>query len=203
MDIQNTTLDLLSTLQTFRASRVLRSKTSRRLILSDILSLNSAIMSDDFDFELVKPLLTAALAEPTEDTLIWHEDYNAVTELIPPPRSIASSLQHTSWVRNTSSFPNSSEYRQHVDKVRKQELGFLYVGLRGFPEAFFGRVPDLELASETVFKECTEGTGPPFENGWCGSSEDGNQDDVMSWFAAISDKLAGLAEAYRPGTTAG
>lgn len=92
--------------------------------------------------------------------------YNAVTGTTSPLRPVASSLQ-TPWLRNTSSFANSSEHRKYVDDVRKEELGTVYVGLRDFRKTFFGDVVDLETASKTSFENCVKDSGPLFDNkGW-------------------------------------
>jgi len=77
------------------------------------------------------------------------------------------------------------------------ELGPLYVGLRRFREIYFGRVAGLETASEAVFKKCIEGSNPLFGEGWSGWPKDANQDDVLSWFADLCEKLAAFAEEYR------
>ncbi|RYP03599.1 hypothetical protein DL764_005029 [Monosporascus ibericus] len=121
-DLQNLTLVLLSTLQILPAARLLRSN-SGRVLFSELPKLNAAITSDDSDFDRVKPLLKAALADEPDDALIWDQVSCAVTESTPPPRPIASSLQQTPWLRNTSSFANSSEHRKYVDDVLKDELG--------------------------------------------------------------------------------
>ncbi|RYP42430.1 hypothetical protein DL768_010339 [Monosporascus sp. mg162] len=150
--------------------------------------------SDDFDFDRVKPFLRVALADNPDNTIIWNYVYSAVSEATPPPRPIAFSLQQTPWLHNTSSFANSSEYRQDVDKVLRSELGPLYVGLPRFRETFFGSVTGLETASKAVFKKYLEGSDPLFKEGWRGWPQDANQDDVLSWFADLSDKLAKLAK---------
>jgi len=117
---------------------------------------NSAVSSDSFDFDRIKPLLNAALADDLDDALIWEQVYNAITESTPPPRPIASSLQQTPWLCNTSSFADSSEHHKYVDVVLKEELGPMYVGLRNVHETYFEDVPGLETASEAVFKKCME-----------------------------------------------
>lgn len=195
-DLQNIALVLLSTLQILPAARLLRSSGGKSLF-SELPRLNSAITSDDFDFDRIKPLLNIALADHPDDALIWHQVYNAITESTPPPRPIASSIQQTPWLRNTSSFANSSEHRKHVDAVLKEELGPMYVGLRGFHETFFGGVTGLETASEAVFKKCVEGSNPLYRDGWSGWPEDANQGDVLSCFAGLSEKLGRLAEDYK------
>jgi hypothetical protein len=157
------------------------------------LKLNSAVSSDSFDFDRVKPLLNAALTDKLEDALFWKQVYNAVTESTPPPRPIASSLQQTPWLRNTSSFANSSEHRKYVDVVLKEELGPMYIGLRDFHETYFGDVPGLETTSKAVFKKCIESSNPLFGEGWSGWPEDANQDDVLSWFEEVSKELEALA----------
>jgi hypothetical protein len=158
--------------------------------------LNSAVSSDNFDFDRIKPLLRAALADNRDDALIWDRVYDAVTESTPPPRPIASSIQQTPWLRNTSSFTNSSEHRKYVDNVLKEELGPMYVGLRDFHKTYFGDVPKLETASKTFFEDCLEGSNPLFSNGWRGWPEEAKQDDVLSWFADFTEKLAAFAESY-------
>ena len=117
------------------------------------------------------------------------------TEFTPPPQSIASSLQQTPWLHNTSSFANSSEYLQDVNRVLKLELSPLHVGLPRFRETYFGRVAGLETVVESVFKDCLGGSNPLFdEEGWTGWPKDANQDDVLSWFADLCEKLAAFAE---------
>ncbi|KAB5549392.1 hypothetical protein GE09DRAFT_172646 [Coniochaeta sp. 2T2.1] len=153
--------------------------------------------SDDFDLDSIKPLLNAALADDPNDALIWDRVYHAVTECTPPPRPIASSLQQTPWLRNTSSFANSSEHRKHVDDLLKEELGPMYVGLRNFHDTYFGDVADLEAASETFFKQCVGGNDPLFHGGWKGWPKDANQDDVLSWFEDFSEKLAAFGACHK------
>lgn len=184
-DLRNLALHLLSSLQSFAVAGLLLSETGRGTLRSDLLRLISAVASDDFDFDRIKPLLEVVVVGSAHDTLVWEQVYHAVTESTPPPRPIASSVQQTPWIRNTSSFANSSEYRQDVDKVLKLELGPLYVGLRHFRETFFGGVAGLDAVSKAVFEKCTEGSKPLFHNGWNGWPKDANQDDVLSWFADI------------------
>ncbi|MCJ1341948.1 hypothetical protein MMC31_000126 [Peltigera leucophlebia] len=78
--------------------------------------------------------------------------------LIPrlPPRP-ASSFQQTSGLHNTGSFASSTERRNHVDDVLKEELGPIYVGTPGFSKAFFGKVGGLGPAAQAMFEKCKEG----------------------------------------------
>ncbi|KAK3367307.1 hypothetical protein B0T24DRAFT_387668 [Lasiosphaeria ovina] len=195
-DLQNLTLILLSNLRILPASRLLRSSGRSESLFSDLSRLDSAVSSDDFDFDRIIPLLKSAITDDN-DVLIWKEVYKAVTEPTPPPQPIASSLQQTPWLHNTGSFANSSEYRKDVDRVLRDELGVMYVGLPRFYETFFGRVADLGTASEAVFEKCKEGSEPLFSDGWSGWPEDANQDHVLSWFSELSEKLATFAEDYR------
>ncbi|EJT69172.1 hypothetical protein GGTG_13281 [Gaeumannomyces tritici R3-111a-1] len=195
-DVRNIALDLLSALQGLRASRLLHSSGSSKNLFSDLSRLNSAVNSDDFDLDRIKPLLNAVLADHLRDALIWDRVYDAVTESTPPPRPIASSLQQTPWLRNTSSFANSSEHHEYIDNVLKEELGPMYVGLRDLYKTYFGDVPNLETASETFFEDCLGGSNPLFKNGWRGWPEEAKQDDVLSWFADFAEKLAAFAKSY-------
>ncbi|KAJ4309439.1 hypothetical protein N0V84_011508 [Fusarium piperis] len=192
-DLQVLAFSLLSALQMLPATRLLPSKTGRGPLLSDLLRLHSTAASTDY-FDRVKPLLKLALTDEPIDTLIWDQVYNAVTESTPPPRPIASSIQQTPWLRNTSSFVNSSEHRKYVDNVLKEELGSVYVGLRNFHDTYFGDVAGLRIASEAFFQQCQEGSNPLFEDGWRGWPKDANQDDVLSWFVDFNKELAAFAE---------
>jgi len=59
-------------------------------------------------------------------------------------------------------------------------------------------VAGLEAASKAVFKKCMEGNNPLFgSEGWGGWPKNANQDDVLSWFADLCEKLAAFAEDYR------
>ncbi|KAL2255999.1 hypothetical protein VTK26DRAFT_2372 [Humicola hyalothermophila] len=94
-DVQNLALDLVLALQSLRATRLLRSSGSGKNLFSDLSRLNSAVNSDDFDLDRIKPLIRAALADYRDDALFWDRVYDAVTESTPPPRLIVSSIQQT------------------------------------------------------------------------------------------------------------
>ncbi|KAK0701230.1 hypothetical protein B0H67DRAFT_650458 [Lasiosphaeris hirsuta] len=155
-------LDLLSTLQSLRASRLLRSSGRGKNLFSELSRLNSVVNSDDFNLDHIKPLLKSAIADNPDDAQIWDQ-----------------------------------AYRADVDRVLRDELGSIYVGLPRFHEAFFGLVAGLKTASEAIFKKCMEGSEPLFSNRWSGWPTDANQDDVLSWFSELSEKLATFAEGYR------
>ncbi|KAJ2891329.1 hypothetical protein MKZ38_000560 [Zalerion maritima] len=97
------------------------------------------------------------------------------------------------WTR----FANSSEYRKYVDNVLKEELGPIYIGLRNFHETYFGDVADLEVISKVFFEQCMGGSDPLYNGSWKGWPKDANQDNVLSWFADFSEKLAAFAESYK------
>ncbi|EFY95436.1 Protein kinase-like protein [Metarhizium robertsii ARSEF 23] len=201
-DVQDVLFSLLSSLRILPVSRLLRSKTlARRTVRDDILRLISIATADDFDFDRIKPLLKAALADSPRDELIWDLVAKAALESTPPPRPIVSSFQQTPWRHNTSSFANSSEYRRDVDRVLKEELGPLHVGLSSFQDTFFGSIEGLETAAEAVFQSCTSGNDPLFQDGWAGWPNDANQDDVLQWFTDVTTKLMALAQSHNPPQT--
>ncbi|KAK7229627.1 hypothetical protein V2G26_001797 [Clonostachys chloroleuca] len=193
-DIQDLASSLLSALQILPVTRLLPSNTGRNTLRSDLLTIISAVASSSFDFDRIKPLLRSALTGEYDDALIWKQVYDAVTESTPPPRPVASSIQQTPWLRNTSSFANSSEHRKYVDDVLKEELGPMYVGLRDFHDTYFKGVADLETASKAFFAECQAGSNPRFDNGWSGWPEKAKQEDVLRWFSDFSGNLAAFAE---------
>jgi hypothetical protein len=195
--VQDLASSLLTALQVLPAARLLPSN-SGGIVRSDLLRLISAVASNDFDLERIKPLLKISLLDTPTDEQIWNLVDIAAAESTPPPRPIASSLQQTPWLHKTSSFANSSEYRQDVDRVLKSELGPLYVGLPHFRSTFFGGVSGLKSASDAVFQRCTEGSNALFVDGWKGWPKDANQEDVLSWFADLSEKLATFSADYNP-----
>jgi len=183
-ELKDILLDLILALQSLPASRLLPSNSGNKILLSDLLRLNSAVISDDFDIERFLPLLNA-IFRIQPDEVIWEKVYAIVTESTPPPRPLPFHVQ-TPHRRNTSSFANSSEHRKYVDDVLKEELGPLYVGIPGLYEAFFRGVEGLEEASAAVFKKCKEGDNPLYaEGGWRDWPEGAKERGVLKWF----DKL--------------
>ncbi|KAK1624108.1 hypothetical protein BDP81DRAFT_464692 [Colletotrichum phormii] len=198
-DLQNLALVLLSSLQVLPAARLLHSKRGRAFFV-ELSTLNTKITSEDFDLQCIKPLLKAALADDPDDELIWRQINNLVIEATPPPRTIASSLQQTPWLHNTSSFINSSEHRRYVDGILKEELGTMYVGLPGFRDAYFGSVAGLETASKMFFDQCLKGSDLAFQNGWRGWPQDANEKSVLEWLANFVRKLALFTNTQKPNT---
>ncbi|KAF5120404.1 hypothetical protein E5D57_013758 [Metarhizium anisopliae] len=68
-ELQNCILILLSALQIHPAARLLRSNNGSS-VFSEIPSLNTLITSDDYDLDLIKPLIKICLADSVNDTLI-------------------------------------------------------------------------------------------------------------------------------------
>ncbi|KAK3364743.1 hypothetical protein B0T24DRAFT_418960 [Lasiosphaeria ovina] len=195
-DLQKTVLTLFGLLQMLPAIHILRSKKGYGSLCDDLIGLYWAIRSNSFDFDRIKPLVEAALADDPDDALVWDRVYNAVTESTPPPRPIASSLQQTPWVYTT----DSSEYRHNADPVLLKELDNLYIGLPLY-ETYFGGVAGLEAASETVFKKCKDGSNPLFSNGWSGWPAGAKEKDVLAWFRDLIPKLETFAEGLNPTST--
>ncbi|KAL6807586.1 hypothetical protein GGI42DRAFT_351039 [Trichoderma sp. SZMC 28013] len=203
-DIQTIASDLIIALASLPASRLLSSSGRKKNLRGDLLRLIPYINDDTFDADRITALLKTVLSGDCDDTHIWNQAYRAVAEETPPPQPlqvpILLALQQTPWNHNTSSFANSSEYRRDVDRVLREELGAMYVGLPRFHEVFFGDVAGLEAASEAVFEKCQEGDSPLFDpgDGWRGWPKGANQDDVLDWFTETCNELAALAEDHNP-----
>ncbi|KAM4062554.1 hypothetical protein HRG_011264 [Hirsutella rhossiliensis] len=78
-DLQTLTLDLLSTLQSLRTPRLLRSASSGKNLLGDLSRLIFAVNSDDFYLDRVKPLLNAVLIQRASDSEIWSAVFDLTT----------------------------------------------------------------------------------------------------------------------------
>ncbi|KFG81455.1 serine/threonine-protein kinase Sgk2 [Metarhizium anisopliae] len=201
-DLRNLALILFPSLRSLPVSGSLHSTSGSATLRSDLLRLITAVASDSFDFDRIKPLLEIAISDNTQDAQIWDFVSTAATESTPPPRPIASSLQQTPWSQNTSSFVNSSEYRQNVDPVLKLELEHLYVGLPNFHKSFFGDIPELDMVSEAVFRKCTEGDSPLFKQGWSGWPAGAKESDVLSWIGGLISQLEAFADNRIPTSVA-
>lgn len=199
LETQDLLVTLVSTLQTLPAARFLPSRNGSKSLFYDLLRLNAAVSSAEFDVERIRPLLDAIL-DNKSDEVIWENVYAAVTESTPPPRP-ASSIQQTPWLRSTGSFANSTVYRRFFDNVLKEELGPMYVGVPGFFEGFFGEVADLKPVAQAVFDKCTEGDTPLYykEGGWHGWPDGGKERDVLRWFAQLTEQLLDFAEDHHAG----
>ncbi|CRK47526.1 hypothetical protein BN1723_016768, partial [Verticillium longisporum] len=66
---KNLALDLLSALQSLRASRLLSSSGRGKNLFSDLSRLNFSINSDDFNLDYIKPLLRSAIADEPDNAL--------------------------------------------------------------------------------------------------------------------------------------
>ncbi|WVN90076.1 uncharacterized protein L203_105311 [Cryptococcus depauperatus CBS 7841] len=203
-DARKVMLSLLSALLSLPVFSLLQSKTlTEHTVEDDILRLNSAASSKDFDFDCIIPLLEAALADNLEDALIWDRVAAAAAALnvTPPPRLMTLSSQQTPSVHSTGGIMNSFERRNDIDPVLKRELEQVDVELPNFHATFFGRVADLETAAATVFQSCTSGSDPLFRKGWNGWPEDANEGAVIGWFENVTANLVAFAERYRPPQT--
>ncbi|OIW22201.1 hypothetical protein CONLIGDRAFT_687767 [Coniochaeta ligniaria NRRL 30616] len=122
-------------------------------------------------------LLLRVVLDNSPDSEIWDRVSDATGESNPPPREIACSVQQTPSFRKTSSIADSSEYREDADKVLREELGPLCVGISGFHDTYFGDVAGLDTASEAFVDDET---------------------NVLSWFTAFVERLGAFAEKRKP-----
>ncbi|KAL2159770.1 hypothetical protein VTH06DRAFT_1903 [Thermothelomyces fergusii] len=198
-DVQSLTSVLLSALQVLPAAK--RLKIGHGTLRGSLIRLVSVSTSDNFDLDLIKPLLKAALSNNVDDALIWDRVYDAIIDFAPSNQLAPTFIEQTPWLRNTSSFANSSEHRKYIDDVLREELGSLYVGLPGFYDTIFGDIPDLEPASKAFLQDCSEGSNPLFSNGWSEWPREAEQDDVLRWFADFCEKLSAFAVRYKPTVT--
>ncbi|KAF2786731.1 hypothetical protein K505DRAFT_411805 [Melanomma pulvis-pyrius CBS 109.77] len=156
--LKDLAVHLIVALQALPVARLLPSVAGRGTLRSDLLRLELSTESDDFDLERIIPFLSAVLNDEL-DEVIWNKQ--------------------TLWLRNTSSFANSTEHCKYVDDVLKEELGPMYVGIPRFFEAFFGEIA--EPAAQIVFKRCKAGHNPLYQekSGWQGWPEEAKESDPL------------------------
>lgn len=170
-------------LQQLPASRLLLSRNGQSTLRSDLLRLGSFVESGEFDIKRAIPLLRDVIKKEA-DHIIFERAYACVTESTPPPRSRAHILQ-TPYTHSTSSIVNSSEQRQHMDDLLKEEMGPLYIGIPGFYEAFYGKISRLEENAGAVLQKCQEGDVPLYREGtgWSNWPKGAQERDVLKWFS--------------------
>lgn len=78
-------MPLLMSLRVLLAAGLLFSKTGTNTLRDVLPTLVSAVTSNDFDLDRVKPLLRAALASEPRDSLIWNCVSAAAVESTPRP----------------------------------------------------------------------------------------------------------------------
>lgn len=194
IEFRNLALDLVLALQSHPASRLLASNIGRGTLFGDLSRFIFVIDSEQFDPEHVHPLLKAVINNE-QDEIIFREAYAAVTESTPPPRSQAHAFQ-TPYTHSTSSIVNSSEHRQHIDDVLKEELGPIYIGVLEFHEVVFGKVQGLKETAEAIFQKCQEGENPLYhqETGWRDWPQGAQEKDVLKWFAERVENFLNFAK---------
>ncbi|OJD26529.1 hypothetical protein ACJ73_02084 [Blastomyces percursus] len=189
---QKTVSRLLSALLGTEAALVLQSRISSGNIASEIARLFERVQKGEFGYIHYRPLVELVI-QKAPDLDIWNAVLSLITlasQVTPPPRPIAS-LQQTPWLRNTSSFANSAEYRRHVDTILKEELGDLHADIHGFLEAYFGNISGLDSATHTVLDKCKEGDRPLYneEKGWRDWPEHAVEKEVLKWLANVIGEL--------------
>ncbi|EER42840.1 conserved hypothetical protein [Histoplasma capsulatum H143] len=210
---RNVISKLLSALQGEEAALNIRSRISNGNVGSDLANLFTSLQRTNFSYNHYRRLVHLVIQRPlhteSQDIKTWNVDiWKAVLGLIdtisrstpPPPLHPTSSTQQTPWLRNTSSFVNSTEYRAHVDIVLKEELGEIHTDIPGFFDAYFGDIPQLNVVSQAVLERCKQGDSPLYseEEGWQGWPELAAEKDVLRWLANITAELIRLAEAQEP-----
>ncbi|OTB04510.1 hypothetical protein M426DRAFT_58388 [Hypoxylon sp. CI-4A] len=196
LDFQKLLIGLLLALQGLWVSSLLPSRHGKKNLLGDLAGLFSAVVSDDFDHDRIKPLMRAVIAK-VPDEGIWTEVYHALTESTPPPPTIVTRFQQTPSSRNMGSLVNSSERRNDTDPVVREDLGPMYVDIPRLYEAFFGNIAELESASQNIFERCCVGSDPLFQEGWTGWPRGANEASVLGWLQKLIQQLTQWTQDYR------
>ncbi|EKG09187.1 hypothetical protein MPH_13815 [Macrophomina phaseolina MS6] len=173
----------------------LPSKSGNRNLFSDLLKLNTAINSDEFDLERIKPLLDAVLRrEP--DELIWDRVYDAIAEpaiITPvsgpktPLRSTTSatpSFQQTPWSFNSGSGVQSFKPRDDMDPILRAEVeNNLVTDHPRLLDTLFGQVAELPEIASIVFEMCKDANPRMYSEGigWADWLPNCKEDEVLGF----------------------
>ena len=195
LDLLKLAYGLVSMLLSHPASQLLPSQGIGENLYHDVAQLGVAITSPDFDFDRIKPLLTAIINNES-DEVIWEKVYDAIIESTPPPRPAPSSIRHTT--TNTGSVVNTTEYCKQMDALLKKELiDTMFVDVAGFYEAYFGDVAGLEPAAKAVFARLTEEKLYQKGCGWKNWPTAAAESDVLKWISWFTNHLLRVSRDYR------
>ncbi|OJD13994.1 hypothetical protein AJ78_05607 [Emergomyces pasteurianus Ep9510] len=195
--IRKQLLQLLGALQTHPICYELHSSGRRETLFGDLAWLSSEVDSKRYEISLLLPLLKA-IRDKQPDRTIWEKVYDAVTESTPPPHSSLTFLQ-TPLSRKMSSITNSNEYRKDIDRVLKDELGHMFVGLPIY-EKFFEDIEGLDTAAGAVFEMCKEGEEPLYseESGWKDWPADSKEGIVLDWLRSLVKNFIKFFQIHAP-----
>jgi serine/threonine protein kinase len=117
-------------------SRLLPSNGSSKNLFFDIFRLLSAVCSDDFDIDRIKPLLNAVLSHEPDES-IWDEVYGAVTKSN-PPTILDKRFTDTPCKSNSASQRGKEQKHSQLDPRILQEInGCVYEDTEGFYKKYF------------------------------------------------------------------
>ena len=117
------------------------------------------------------------------------------TPPITPHRSTSGanqSLKQTPHSYSTSGLENTSESKDDIGSVLKEELRpSLRFDIPDFVNAVFENVPHLEELADTAFKICQEGDDVRYTKsaGWSGWPKDCEESDVIDWLGKFMSHL--------------
>ncbi|EEH42949.2 uncharacterized protein PADG_07769 [Paracoccidioides brasiliensis Pb18] len=197
---RNAITKLLSALQGEDAAFNLRSRITDQNIDSDLAEVTLKHLRPDlFNYRYYRPLVQLVI-QKAADVDIWKAVFSLIYTVsqATPPSPPVSSIQQTPWLRNTSSFANSTEHRDYIDAVLKEELGELHTDIPGFFNAYFGDIPHLDVVARAVFEKCKGTNLYNDNNGWRDWPEQAAEGDVLSWLAKIIGELVQMAETHEP-----
>ncbi|TLD36617.1 serine threonine- kinase Sgk2 [Venturia nashicola] len=168
LDATNLTLELIIALRSIPLARVLKSRSGRGTLLTDLFNLGSQIDSDQFNVRSIIPLF-----ESTDSYVSDIEICNALFVLFARPTTplysdlpFTASFQQTPWTFNTSSFADTSDLRRHVDPILKAEVeDNLIIDHLQFFETFFIQIPQLLEIATAVFKTYKDSEPPLYKDG--------------------------------------
>ncbi len=187
---------LLSTLQGHEVAFGLRSKTRNGNIVSELSTLVGRVQNGDFNYEHYRVLSRLVIKE-APDVDIWNAVFDLISthsRITPPPSrtSFTSSFQQTPWSFNTGSFADTSEHRNQVDGVLKEELlPGLRLDIPDFVPAVFGQIPRLDELAEEAFGKCQDGETPLYKqgSGWTKWPPSAKEELVLEWLQDLMKRL--------------
>ncbi|PQE09263.1 serine threonine- kinase Sgk2 protein [Rutstroemia sp. NJR-2017a BBW] len=191
-------LDLIETLLTFPAARILCSPIDRKTRLrADLFSLGSKVGSRDFDIKSTIPLVELVVNN-APDVEIWHAVFNLILTTSPkrvtPPTAFEKAVFDTPLRSSSASQRGVEQTHDEVDQRILEELtGRVYYDVGGFYERYF-EGKSWTNNTRDIYKESRAQYA---EGRWSGWPEPSLQGRFFEWFMKFQDTiLSGLGRRY-------
>lgn len=169
--------------------------------IKDLWKFRDWTKSDRFQAEIASEMMRSIINE-TDNVKLWIIIYDFNKHIINHPTTpkrfnVSTNFSQTSYSFNTSNLENTTETRNNLDKLLKQELKNNFVVEPALLLHFRARVPRMEEMVATVFQKCQEGLHPLYnDESWTDWPNECLEHEVSSWIRSSTDRFLEIAQKH-------